>query len=119
MVELCGVVMRIVKKMILTVWLFVGASSFAQAEIIPNEERGGLLYSTHCSACHNATIHWRDQKLATDWKSLRAQVKLWQGFTKLSWSEQDIMDVTAYLNMHYYNFITPEQKALAQIKNAN
>lgn len=111
--------MCVIRKLIINVWLIVGTSSFAQAEIIPNEARGGLLYSTHCSACHNATIHWRDQKLATDWHSLKAQVKLWQGFTKLSWSAQEIMDVTAYLNTYYYNFISTEQKALTQIKNAN
>jgi mono/diheme cytochrome c family protein len=111
--------MRVVEKLIFTVWLLFGANSFAKAEIIPNEARGGLLYSTHCSACHNSTIHWREQKLATDWKSLKAQVRLWQGYTKLRWSEQDIMDVTAYLNMHYYNFISTEQKALTLSKNSN
>ncbi len=111
--------MRVIKQSIFTVWLFFATNSLALAEVTPNEARGGLLYSTHCSACHNATIHWREQKLATDWKSLKAQVKLWQGYTKLSWSEQDIMDVTAYLNTYYYNFISTEQKALTQIKNAN
>lgn len=108
-----------VKQFIFTVCIFFGANSLALAEIIPNEARGGLLYSTHCSACHNSTIHWREQKLATDWKSLKAQVKLWQGYTKLSWGEQDIMDVTSYLNTYYYNFISTEQKALTQIKSSN
>ncbi len=111
--------MRLVKKLIFTVWLFFGTNALALAEAMPNEARGGLLYSTHCSACHNSTIHWRDQKLATDWKSLKAQVKLWQGYTKLRWSEQDIIDVTSYLNMHYYNFVGAEQKALTQIKSSN
>ncbi len=111
--------MRVIKLLILTLGIFFGVYDLAQAEIVSNEARGGLLYSTHCSACHNSTIHWREQKLATDWKSLKAQVRLWQGYTKLSWSEQDIMDVTAYLNMHYYNFISTEQKALTQTKSSN
>jgi mono/diheme cytochrome c family protein len=72
-----------------------------------------LLYSTHCSTCHNSTIHWREQKLATDWTSLKAQVNRWQRYTKLRWSEQDINDVTAYLNTYYYDFISTEPKALS------
>lgn len=32
--------------------------------------RGELLYNTHCVACHSTKMHWRDQRLATDWKSL-------------------------------------------------
>ena len=59
------------------------------------------------------------QRLATDWKSLKAQVNRWQGYTKLRWSEEDIVDVTSYLNMHYYNFISPEPKAISQAKSSH
>jgi mono/diheme cytochrome c family protein len=111
--------MRVVKQSILIVCLFFSINRLVLAEAAPNEARGGLLYSTHCSACHNSTIHWREQKLATDWKSLKDQVRLWQGYTKLSWSEEDINDVTSYLNIHYYNFISPEQKAITQIRSSN
>lgn len=102
--------MHIVRLSIFTACIVMGANTLALAETQPNEERGGLLYSTHCSACHNSTIHWRERKLATDWASLKVQVKLWQGFTKLRWSEEDIIDVTSYLNTHYYNFTNPEPK---------
>ena len=98
--------------------LFFG-TNVAMAETIPNEARGGLLYSTHCSACHTSAIHWREQKLATDWKSLKAQVNRWQRYTKLRWSEEDIVDVTSYLNTYYYNFISAEPKALSQTKGSN
>ena len=108
--------MSILKLFIFTVCLCFGANAMALAETIPNEARGGLLYSTHCSACHTSTIHWREQKLATDWKSLKAQVNRWQRYTKLRWSEEDIIDVTSYLNTYYYNFISAEPKALSQTK---
>ena len=111
--------MSLIKRSIFTVCLFFGANALVLAETIPNEARGGLLYSTHCSACHTSTIHWREQKLATDWKSLKAQVNRWQGYTQLRWSEEDIIDVTSYLNTHYYNFISPEPKALSQTKGSH
>ena len=107
--------MSIIKQAIFTLCLFFGTQA-AQAETMPNEARGGLLYSTHCSTCHNSTIHWREQRLATDWQSLKAQVNRWQRYTKLRWGEQDIVDVTAYLNTYYYNFVSAEPKALSQAK---
>jgi mono/diheme cytochrome c family protein len=107
-----------IKQSIFALCMFFGANVLATAETLPNEARGGLLYSTHCSTCHNSTIHWREQKLATDWISLKAQVNRWQRYTKLRWSEEDINDVTSYLNTHYYNFISTEPKAVSQTESA-
>ena len=68
------------------------------------ESRGELLYSTHCIACHTSQMHWRDKKLATDWDSLKAQVQRWQSGALLGWSEQDVLEVTRYLNDTFYRF---------------
>ena len=66
--------------------------------------RGELLYTTHCIAYHSTQMHWRDQRLATDLDSLRQQVRLWQGRAMLSWTEDDIDEVTRYLNQRIYRF---------------
>ena len=68
------------------------------------ESRGELLYSTHCIACHTSQMHWRDKKLATDWDSLKAQVQRWQAGAMLGWNEQDVVEVTRYLNDRFYRF---------------
>ena len=68
------------------------------------QTRGELLYSTHCIACHTTQVHWREQKLATDWRSLQAQVARWQAVGALGWSDQDISEVTGYLNERFYGF---------------
>jgi mono/diheme cytochrome c family protein len=68
------------------------------------ESRGELLYSTHCIACHTSQGHWRDGKLATNWSSLRAEVRRWQAAAMLQWSEEDVLDVTRYLNDAFYRF---------------
>ncbi len=83
----------------------ISAGASAQATVVPG--RGELLYTTHCVACHNARVHWRDQKLATDWASLRAQVRRWQGVQKLGWGEPDITEVARYLNTFYYRYTPP------------
>lgn len=82
---------------------------FAQvgAQASRDLSRGELLYATHCIACHTAQVHWRNRKLATDWKSLRANVRLWQGSAMLGWTEEDIDEVTRYLNAQHYRYATP------------
>ena len=76
----------------------------ALADPSDSPSRGELLYSTHCIACHTAQVHWRDQKQATDWDTLEKQVRRWQAADMLQWSEDDINEVTRYLNDSYYHF---------------
>jgi mono/diheme cytochrome c family protein len=68
------------------------------------ESRGRMLYGNHCGACHGTQMHWRDGKLATDWASLKAQVRRWQAAAQLNWSEDDIDDVARFLNDSFYRF---------------
>lgn len=68
--------------------------------------RGQMLYETHCIACHTTHVHWRDQRLATDWDTLIHQVSRWQDNTHLSWTADDVAAVSAYLNRLYYHFPT-------------
>ena len=74
--------------------------------------RGELLYSTHCSACHTVQLHWRAGRAVTDWPSLRAEVRKWQGEARLAWGEEDILDVARYLNDSIYHFAKPGATAL-------
>lgn len=68
------------------------------------ESQGQLLYETHCIACHNTQIHWRDQRVATNWARLKAEVRRWQSTAALNWSEADIVAVARYLNASIYRF---------------
>ncbi len=83
---------------------FAGFSALGCAQAVPSETRGELLYETHCVACHSTQIHWRNDKLAFDWDSLKFQVRRWQGNTGLAWSEVDIIDVSRYLNETIYKY---------------
>lgn len=73
------------------------------------QARGYLLYSQHCVECHTAQVHWRDGRLATDWTSLNLQVRRWQSVAFLNWNEEDIQNVTRYLNTRYYDFWPPTE----------
>jgi mono/diheme cytochrome c family protein len=84
--------------------LLLGVHTLAYAQGKQSESRGELLYSTHCNSCHTSQLHWREQNLATDWKSLVTQVRRWQNISGLSWREEDISDVAHYLDAVYYRF---------------
>jgi mono/diheme cytochrome c family protein len=90
--------------------------AWAQDPVNHQESRGDMLYSTQCSACHSAKIHWRDQKLVTDWNSLRFQVRRWQASIGLNWSDEEIADVARYLDAAYYHFANTDQKDTSQDK---
>lgn len=88
-------------------FLLSGNPADAIAQVKTEPTRGELLYTTHCVACHNARVHWRDKRLVTDWNSLRAQVRRWQGVQELGWNEADITAVARYLNTFYYEYPSP------------
>jgi len=93
------------KSWILIVLLIcLGDPAVASAQARSDPPRGELLYSTHCIACHNAKIHWRDKKVVKDWAGLKVEVRRWQGVAGLAWSDKDIVDVARYLNALHYHF---------------
>lgn len=87
-------------------FLALTAGTFAHAQT-GSEDRGALLYDTHCIACHTTEAHWRDKRLATNWRTLLEQVRIWQANANLGWSEGDIEAASVYLNRRYYRFPPP------------
>jgi mono/diheme cytochrome c family protein len=92
--------------MLLGLLVLLAAVPALGAEALPQRDagRGELLYNTHCIACHNEQVHWRDKKLARDWPSLQGQVRRWQANARLNWNEADIREVSRYLNERHYRF---------------
>ena len=82
------------------------AAGLAQAQPTPESvtTRGELLYSTHCIECHTTQMHWRANRQARDWDTLKFQVRRWQGVASLGWRESDVDDVARYLNDTIYKF---------------
>ena len=70
------------------------------------DSRGELLYSTYCIGCHTTQIHWREKKLATDWGSLKSQVRRWQENVAPGIAEEDSAAIARYLNDRCYHFPT-------------
>ncbi|MGE0315215.1 MAG: cytochrome c [Lautropia sp.] len=85
--------------LLLVAGVVAGASPVAFAQ-----SRGELLYENACRACHDEQVHWRANRLATDWSSLEDQVRRWQSVGRLNWSDDDIRAVARHLNERIYRF---------------
>jgi len=60
------------------------------------------MHDTYCVVCHGTEVYTKDMRLANDYKSLRAQVDLWQTNLSLNWSNAEIDTMTAWLAQRYY-----------------
>ena len=92
------------RRLALALMLASAVGSAAGAPAARDPGRGELLYATHCDACHNVQVHWRDKQAVSDWKSLEFEVRRWQGVAGLGWSDADIGEVSRYLNALHYHF---------------
>lgn len=99
----------LLKTIVLVLLLASGNLARADTLPVPNATRGELLYANHCIACHTVDIHWRDKKLVTDLASLQAQVSRWQGVSGLGWDDDDVAQVTRYLDALHYHYVTPKK----------
>ena len=87
-------------KCLLPICLIGGAEVLAAEP--PSVERGLLLYENHCIVCHTAKVHGRIPPLPIDRKELRLIVAYWVKNEKLPWMDQEIEDVTHYLDITHY-----------------
>ena len=96
----------LVRAMLPMLLALAGGAAESQAPAVraPTVTRGQILYDTHCIACHNTQVHWRDKKLVVDWASLKGEVRRWQATAGQWWSEADIVEVTRYLNDTIYRY---------------
>ena len=66
--------------------------------------RGEALYENHCRSCHESSAHTRDGRKVKSMTELRKRVAAWSIHGGLDWSEQEVDDVTEYLNRTFYQF---------------
>ena len=96
--------------------ILAGATLMLMAALAAGQDRktdepsGELLYTTYCIGCHTTQVHWREKRLATDWTTLKFQVRRWLLNAGLGTGEDDIAALAGYLNGLYYNFPATDTK---------
>jgi mono/diheme cytochrome c family protein len=86
--------------------LLVGLAMIAVLPPIQSSasENAQELYDQHCIACHGPEIYTRAERKVTSLTGLERQVQRCELALGLKWFDEDIADMTEFLNEHYYHF---------------
>ncbi len=68
-------------------------------------DRGQALYENHCIACHDTSVHTRAERRATSRRDIGKWVTTWNFHAALGWSDEEVEDVTDFLNRRFYHFM--------------
>ena len=97
--------MKLFKNILLTTLTLssIFASSFALAEgDITNGKK--LFTGSKCDKCHGTEVFTRKDRKVSSLASLESQVRRCDSNLNTNWFDDEIIDVTAYLNKQYYKF---------------
>ncbi len=65
---------------------------------------GQALHDGKCVSCHASEVYTRSDRRVTSVESLRQQVQRCDANLELGWFEEEIENVSQYLNATYYKF---------------
>ena len=67
-------------------------------------ENGKALHEENCTRCHDSTRYTRADRKIQNYEKLRARVSQCELMLELAWFDEEVDDVTAYLNNQFYHF---------------
>ena len=67
---------------------------------------GETFYDDNCLRCHGSEVYTRADRRVTSLPGLHKQVRRCEQMLGLTWFDDDIDNVSGYLNKHYYKFDT-------------
>lgn len=67
-------------------------------------DNGDDLHFTHCTGCHDDSVYTRDNRRVKSLERLGEQVRFCKDSLELTWFDEEVDDVIAYLNQTYYHF---------------
>ena len=65
---------------------------------------GMMLHEEHCMRCHQPEIYTRPDRIVNNLEQLAKRVRDCELANEMTWFEEDVEDVIAYLNATYYQF---------------
>jgi mono/diheme cytochrome c family protein len=67
-------------------------------------ENGKTLHNDNCLRCHNETKYIRENRIVNSFDELRERISQCEIMAEMAWFDEEIDDVTAYLNKAFYHF---------------
>ena len=67
-------------------------------------ENGKILHNGNCLRCHDVSKYTRKNRIIKNFQQLHERVKQCEIMAELMWFDEEIENVTAYLNLEFYKF---------------
>ena len=67
-------------------------------------ENGKALHNENCLRCHNESQYTRENRIVNSFDELQSRISQCELSAELAWFDEEIDDVTAYLNHAFYHF---------------
>ena len=83
-------------------FVFTALALFLAGTAAADVERGKQLHDEHCMKCHDDGVYKREDRFITTSEALAKHVKRCALNTGAQLFDEDIADVTEYLNATYY-----------------
>ena len=94
--------MRPIKAIVITLLL---SGLTALPAFAADVEKGKKLYTERCGGCHDTKVHTRPNRIVHTYEDLVNRVRFCDNAAKANLSEEDIYDVSDYLNDTFYKFL--------------
>ena len=76
----------------------------AATALASETDAGAQLHAAHCGSCHDQGIYTRADRLVRTLPALRQRVQQCQLANDLLWFDEEVDQVTGFLDRHYYRF---------------
>ena len=87
------------------IFFIVSEPIIADPEInSPDLKIGKALLEEHCYGCHGEDVYVREKRIVTSYPKLINRVQFCSLQRNLTWFDDDVENVAAYLNTEFYHF---------------
>ena len=94
-------------------WLFfVGTTLAGMYTVVsadPDIKQGEKLLNDKCFKCHDTSIYTRPNRIVHSYPALLKRVRFCESQLGLTWFDDEIDSVAAYLNTNFYKFETTKK----------
>lgn len=84
--------------------LFLLVAGFSASSNANDIKNGNKLHTDNCTRCHDTSVYTRANKRVKTLPKLDSQVRMCKNNLGITWFDDEVEDVTVYLNKNYYHF---------------
>jgi len=97
--------MKLFNKFILTLSVLLSSAFISNVALAGDVANGKKLFTeSKCNQCHGTEVYTKKDRKVTSLPKLEAQVRRCDSNLNTNWFDDEIINVTAYLNKQYYKF---------------